>query len=65
LVKTENIDCDFVVTKAIDVHLDPKECKKVKTTFDALPGLGVKSAGTVLFTDKAEAEQVFQYSDGS
>jgi recombinational DNA repair protein RecR len=51
------------VTKAIDVQLNAKECKKVKTRFDSLPGLGIKSAETVSFTDKGEAEKVgLQYS---
>jgi hypothetical protein len=58
LVKSEMIDCDLVVTKAIDVQLNPRECKRVKASFDHLPGIGVKSAKRVNFTDQNEAEMV-------
>ncbi|KAJ5625850.1 hypothetical protein N7510_002159 [Penicillium lagena] len=57
LVRTEKIDCDFVLTKAIDVQLHLNECKKVKARFDRLPGLGVKSAESVSFTDQKGAEE--------
>ncbi|KAJ5369518.1 hypothetical protein N7509_014130 [Penicillium cosmopolitanum] len=56
LVKSEMIDCDLVVTKAIDVQLNPRECKKAKASFDHLPGIGIKSAKRVNFTDQKEAE---------
>lgn len=52
------IDCDLVVTKAIDVQLNPRECKKAKASFDHLPGIGIKSAKRVNFTDQKEAEVV-------
>lgn len=52
------IDCDLVVTKAIDVQLNPRECKKVKASFDRLLGIGVESAKRVNFTDQKNAEVV-------
>lgn len=57
-MKFEKIDCDLVVTEAIDVQLNPKECKKAKSSFDRLPGIGVKSAERVSFSDQREAEAV-------
>ncbi|KAJ5706151.1 hypothetical protein N7536_001840 [Penicillium majusculum] len=57
LVKSEEIDCDLIVTEAIDVQLNPKECRKAKSSFDHLPGIGVKSAERVSFSDQREAEE--------
>jgi hypothetical protein len=58
LVETEKIDCDLVMTKAIDVQLMPRESKKAKAAFDHLRNLGVKSVRRVSFSDEREAEDV-------
>lgn len=58
LVQTEKIDCDLVVTKAVDVQLDAGECRKTKASFDRLPALGVDSARQVDFCGQNDAEEV-------
>lgn len=58
LVQTEKIDCDFVLTKAADVQLNPKECRNIKASFDQLPALGVDSARRVDFYGQKDAEEV-------
>lgn len=57
-MQTENIDCDFVLTKAVDVQLNPRECRNIKASFDQLPGLGVESARRVDFYGQTDAEEV-------
>lgn len=58
LVRTEKIDCDFVLTKAIDVQLLPEECRTAKANFDSLAAGGVKSVGRVAFYGRDDAEEV-------
>jgi hypothetical protein len=57
-VRTEKIDCDFVLTKAIDVQLLPDECRTAKANFDGLAAAGVKSTGRVGYYGQHEAEEV-------
>ncbi|KFY51597.1 hypothetical protein V497_09001 [Pseudogymnoascus sp. VKM F-4516 (FW-969)] len=57
LVRTEKIDCDFVLTKAIDVQLLPDECRTAKDNFDGLAAAGVKSTGRVGYYGQNEAEE--------
>ncbi|KFY78227.1 hypothetical protein V499_02543 [Pseudogymnoascus sp. VKM F-103] len=57
LVRTEKIDCDFVLTKAIDVQLLPEECRTAKANFDSLAAAGVKSVGRVAFYGRDDAEE--------
>lgn len=57
-MRTEEIDCDFVLTKAIDVQLLPKECRNAKADFDRLGAAGVKSVSRVDFYGEKDAEEV-------
>ncbi|KAJ5766948.1 uncharacterized protein N7511_004564 [Penicillium nucicola] len=57
LVETEKIDCDLVITKAIDVQLMSRESNKAKAAFDHLSTLGVKSVRRVSFSDEREAQE--------
>ena len=58
LVRTEKIDCDFVLTNAIDVQLLPEECRNAKADFDRLGAAGVKSVSRVGFYGQKDAEEV-------
>jgi hypothetical protein len=58
LVRTEKIDSDFVLTKAIDVQLLPEECRDAKANFDGLADAGVKSVNRVAFYGQKDAEEV-------
>ena len=56
LVEKEKIDCDFVLTRAIDVTFDPELAKKSKDDYDFLVKAGVASLDDVQYTSGKNAE---------
>jgi hypothetical protein len=57
VVEKENIDCDFVVTRAVDVQFKDSFRDKLKAGYDRLIESGVTATKGVSYTsdDKAEA----------
>lgn len=58
LVDEEGIDCDYVVTSAMDVQLSPAHCEAMKTNYDRLVARGCRPTTETEFVDKQDAEQV-------
>jgi glycine/D-amino acid oxidase-like deaminating enzyme len=58
VVEKEKIDCDFVLTRAIDVTLDPALAEKSKADYDLLVKAGVAALGDVQYTPQKYAERV-------
>ncbi|EME47906.1 hypothetical protein DOTSEDRAFT_167338 [Dothistroma septosporum NZE10] len=58
LVEEENIDCDFVVTRAIDVCLYEAAKRDLKSGLDKLKQAGISTASEVLYSDERSAEGV-------
>ncbi|XHG05775.1 hypothetical protein AWENTII_008988 [Aspergillus wentii] len=56
-VDKEGIDCDYVVTKALDVHLSETHCNKVKDGRDRLVASGCRPTRDVGYIDTNEAEE--------
>ncbi|TVY30611.1 Gamma-glutamylputrescine oxidoreductase [Lachnellula hyalina] len=59
LVEKEKIDCDFVLTRAIDVTFDPELAKKSKDDYDFLVKAGVASLDDVQYTSGKNAEGAY------
>lgn len=58
LVEKENIDCDFVVTRASDVCLYDEANRDLKTGLEKLTKAGVSTAEGVFYSDHRTAEGV-------
>lgn len=58
LVERERIDCDFVLTRAVDVCLDQAHADKCKREFLELQAQGRPSVRDVFFAEGAAAEGV-------
>ena len=58
LVEKENIDCDFHLTRAIDVYLDEAQAKETEASYRELVRMGVASLGDVHFIDGKSTERV-------
>lgn len=58
VVHKEKIDCDFQLTRAIDVSLDQEHVDKAEDAFNELMESGAESVKDVHFTGKKYAEQV-------
>ncbi|KAJ5570335.1 uncharacterized protein N7459_009765 [Penicillium hispanicum] len=58
LVEQEQIDCDFVLTRACDVILDEGLAKETETAFAELAKSGVADLKDVHFTPRRNAERV-------
>ncbi|KAI9726546.1 MAG: hypothetical protein M1834_008988 [Cirrosporium novae-zelandiae] len=59
LVEDEEIDCDFNLTRAFDVHLDEEHAKKTKAAYDELRKTGIfTSVKDVHYVPSQYAEQV-------
>ncbi|CAG7954251.1 unnamed protein product [Penicillium olsonii] len=56
-VENENIQCDYVVTKAIDVQLSQAHSAKLKEGYDRLIQNGCEPTATATFVDTPEAEK--------
>ncbi|KAJ4264181.1 hypothetical protein NW762_005375 [Fusarium torreyae] len=58
LVEEEGLDCDFHVTRALDVYLDSTHAKKVEETYRKIARNGLVNLSDVAFTPKKHAERV-------
>lgn len=58
LVETENIDCDYTVTNAVDVQLDDEHYEKLKAGLDQLIADGCSPTKQARFVGPDQAESV-------
>ncbi|KAI1860380.1 uncharacterized protein JN550_011532 [Neoarthrinium moseri] len=58
LVETEGLDCDFQLTRSIDVFLDPKHARETEEAYRELVTGGVVDLHDVAFTPKKDAERI-------
>jgi hypothetical protein len=60
LVKKENMDCDFVLTRSFDCSTDPKEAAALKAAYLKLKGAGIAKStiDDLEWTDAHKAEEV-------
>jgi hypothetical protein len=58
LVEQEQIDCDFVLTRACDATVDEKLAKEIEAAFTELKKSGVADLKDVQFTPQEYAERV-------
>lgn len=58
LVEEEGIDCDFVLTRAVDVYLDEEHSRATLENFGKLKELGKADLGDVEVLEGREAEEV-------
>lgn len=58
LVETENLDCDFHMTRALDVYLDEAHANEVQSTYKSLYKLGTINVRDVTVTSGKDAERV-------
>jgi hypothetical protein len=58
LVERECLDCDFNVTRALDVFLDPKHAKQTEEAYRELVKANVVDLHDIAFTPKKDAERV-------
>jgi hypothetical protein len=61
LVEKENIDCDFHITRAVDVQLDDDYCQKVKQSYDNLVKARISVLADVEYIPEPKAERVSPY----
>ncbi len=58
LIQEENIDCDFVLTRAVDAYLDAKHAKEIEDAYRELVRMNVADLGDVQFANGKNAERV-------
>lgn len=58
LVEKEKIDCDFVLTRSLDVYLDDAHAKATHDAYQELRRIGVADLADVHYLEGAEAESV-------
>lgn len=58
LVERESIDCDFVLTRAIDVYLDEAHAKSTHAAYQELRRVGAADLGDVHYVQGPDAEAV-------
>lgn len=58
LVELERIDCDFVLTRALDVYLDEEHARSTHATYQELRRIGVADLGDIHYTEGLNAEAV-------
>lgn len=57
-IEKEKIDCDYSVTKAVDVQLSADHSKRLKDGYEKLIKEGCAPTTTVKYIDTNEAEKV-------
>lgn len=62
LVEAENLDCDFHLTRAVDVYLDPEHAKQTEAAYRELLETRAVNLSDVNFVPKQDAERVSQGS---
>ncbi|KAI3401090.1 hypothetical protein diail_235 [Diaporthe ilicicola] len=63
LVEREKIDCDFVLTRALDVYLDEAHAKSTYAAYQELRRLGVLNLGDVHYSEGQDAEAMSGVKD--
>ncbi|KAF2019915.1 FAD dependent oxidoreductase [Aaosphaeria arxii CBS 175.79] len=58
LVEAEKLDCDFHLTRALDVYLDPEHAKQTEAAYRDLIKTGAVNLHDVAFTPEKDAERV-------
>lgn len=58
LVEREGLECDFHLTRAIDVYLDPDHARETESAFRRMVEAGVADLRDVAFTGARDAERV-------
>lgn len=58
LIESEDIDCDFVVTRTIDVHFNSRHCAELKAGYDKLLRAKVPATQKAFYVDERAAEGV-------
>lgn len=58
LVERENIQCDFVLTRALDVYLDELHAQKTRDSYQELRRIGVANLADVQYLEGRDAEAV-------
>ncbi|KAH8169238.1 FAD dependent oxidoreductase domain-containing protein [Sarocladium implicatum] len=58
LVESEGLDCDFHLTRAVDVYLDPEHAEQTEAAYRKLLRDGVVDLRDVAFTPKKDAERI-------
>ena len=58
LVEREGLDCDFHLTRAVDVYLDPEHARKTEAAYRKLAAGGRVDLRDVAFIPKKDAERV-------
>ena len=58
MVEKENIDCDFVLTRAVDVYLDEVHAKATYDAYQELRRIGAADLGDVQYLEGPKAEAV-------
>ncbi|KAK7418277.1 hypothetical protein QQX98_004062 [Neonectria punicea] len=58
LVESENLDCDFHLTRAVDVYLDADHARKTEASYKELVKAGTVDLRDVAFVPKKDAERV-------
>jgi hypothetical protein len=57
-VQENNVDCDLILTQAVDVQLSKEHDSALKTGYDKLRNAGVSATGKAFYIDGKYAEQV-------
>lgn len=57
-IREEKIDCDFVITRAMDIHFSENQHKGMKERYEKLVGAGVESTRNTFCPPEEFAEQV-------
>lgn len=60
LVEDENIDCDFVLSRALDVYLNDAHARETKEAYRELVRLGAADVADIHYTEGRNAEKVSQ-----
>jgi len=58
LIDHEGIECDYVLTKAMDVQLSADHCKAMKAQYDRLTDGGCRPTQETEYVEKKDSEQV-------
>lgn len=58
LVEREKIDCDFVLTRALDVYLDEDHARSTYATYQELRRIGVADIDDIHYMEGPDAEAV-------
>lgn len=58
LIEKQNIDCDFVVTRAMDVQFSESHCRKLKAGYDNLLKSNVDATRGTFYSPEETAEGV-------